>query len=107
MAITNISQVTGATTTPGSPIFLDIVELDLDASYPAGGYTEFTSTLASTIGEGRTLLGVVQLNFPIAVHVQYNKATDKLQCYTEALVEHSGSDNLSSATDLRLLVISI
>ena len=59
MAITNETLAASFGGAPGQPTFVDIVTLDLDASYPAGGYPEFYAiTLAPIIGEGKTILGL-------------------------------------------------
>ena len=107
MAIGNVSKVSGGGQAPALAVFADLVELDLDNSYVTGGYTGLSDTLAAVIGKGRTILGLIQVNYPTAHFVEYVASTDALMVKTEALVEVSGATDLSGVTDLRLLVISI
>lgn len=107
MAITNVSSKDRVGFAPGAPVFLDVVELDLDDSYPnPAGYANFSDTIESVIGKGRTILGVFQVNQPAAWICRYNPATDALHVYTEALAEAANGANLATMADVQLLVVS-
>jgi hypothetical protein len=116
MALANITQPAAAGNAPGDPIFHKIVELDLDASYPAGGYDMAAGTadriaLDAVIGADKTILAVVQqTQHAIAVKgitVTWDYANTKLRVWDAATgLEMAGATNLSSVTNLQLLVIA-
>jgi len=115
MTLANISAVAAAGNAPGDPVYTQVVELDLDASYPANGYPMVEGTDADrtalnvVIGKGKTVLAVVQqTQHAIAakgITVTWDFANTKLRVWDAATgLEIAGAVDLSSVTDLQLLV---
>lgn len=109
MTITNPTAVRSAGGAPGDPLYHDLIAVDLDASYPTGGYLTFSTTVQGIIGKGRTVLGIKQVNFPGATKhfAEYDEANDKLKMliYTTA-IEAAGSADLSDHVGVKLLITS-
>lgn len=107
MALGNVSSVDRVGFAPGEPTYCDVVELDLDTSYPATpGYTDFASAVEAYIGKGKTIVAVAQLNQPAAFICRYDGTA--LRVYTEALVEVADTVDLVAAgmVGVQLLVVS-
>lgn len=109
MAVTNVDLQIAAGGAPGQPMFVDLVQLDLDASYPAatGGYP-IDDLLAAQVGTGRTFIGIVcQNNIPgVAIWCAYDQVNGKLQCYDWAGAEIANGTNLAAVVNLELGFLS-
>lgn len=83
MSIANISLVDSIGGAPGDPVFADLVELDLDNAYPAGGYTTLATVLQDAIGKGKTILSVEQQNSPgtVKIKTKYDYDAGSLMAY--------------------------
>ena len=59
------------------------VQIDLDDSYPTGGYTDFTATIQAITGIGTrfTIVGVVQQSPCGGYKVWWDRANDTLMVY--------------------------
>jgi hypothetical protein len=111
MAISNVALQDEIGRGPGQPTFKDVVTLDLDGAYPAGGYATFNASVAPTIGAAKTILAVVQ-NWTTggaaqAVLAQYDRVADKLVMISPLTgVEHLPGANLAAVVGLELTIIS-
>ena len=120
MAITNVAASVLTGQAPGDPVYMDLVTLDLDATYPAGGY-DFSAGAAARllldaqIGAGRTIVDVKATTNHAAPSTaantllfQWDPANDKLMVLlnTTAAEVAAGDADLSGVTDLGLLFIS-
>lgn len=121
MAITNVAKIgnqgLGAT---NKVEFINLVDLDLDASYPnagggAGGYPSFSATIQTAIGTDRTIIGIIQEGPSGPAGFDYicrwNRVTDKLQVFQSngaaaAFIEIANGVSLATVTNLRFLVFS-
>lgn len=108
MALTLLASQAKAGFAPGDPMYIDVITLSLDNSYPTGGYA-FDALFASSIAKGRTILGVTQNNEPgsVKIHPRYVRSTGKLM----AIVQSTGAEvaaavDLSSVVGLELVVLS-
>jgi hypothetical protein len=110
MSITNVALGSQAGQAPGSPVYKDIVTLDLDASYPQYGYPDFNATVAGVIGAGKTILSVEQNNFPGNVIAKYDRTNDKLVIFEVAagptISEVGNGVSLATITGLELVITS-
>ena len=107
MAITNVALTDHIGYAPGQPTFVDVVTLDLDATYPAGGYPNFTATVEAIIGKGKQILHVGFNNTPgtTKVYPLYDIANDKLVMNDWAGAENVVVD-LSGCVGLELVIFS-
>lgn len=108
MAITNVAIASQSGGAPGNPEYTDIVTLDLDNSYPAGGYPDFNASVKDAIGPDRTIMHVAQNNYPgtTKVEAKYDRANDKLVCFDGAFAEIAGAVDLSGVVGLELVITS-
>ena len=106
MAITNVELKAAFGGAPGQPTFTDIVEIDLDSSYPeaTGGYAGIAAILQAVIGADKTIISMEQQNYPAPFFCSYDRANDKLQVYTEALVEVANAVDLAAMANVEFLV---
>ena len=108
MAITSITYKDKNGQAPGDPFGYVVVTLNLDATYPIGGYAGFKALVLAAckgyISTDITILNVEQNNFPMAVWCTYDRLNDKLRCFDDALVEYIDTSDLHLATGLELVV---
>lgn len=116
MALTNVAVVTGTSVkAPIGPVFVDRITLDLDDSYPSGGYASFSDTIKDVLGQGssRTLVAVQQASPAGGYILHWDRSNDKLIIYygnndagaDGPLIENATAD-LSLITGVELLVFS-
>jgi hypothetical protein len=107
MALTIGTKAAYAGAAPGDPLFIDIVPVAFDNSYPTGGEAA-EALIQAKIGPSRTILAVMQngLNSGSAINVRWVRSTGKLMALDWAGAEIAGTTDLSSVTDLELVVIS-
>jgi hypothetical protein len=108
MALTNVTLKYQAGFAPGEPNYRDIVTLDLDASYPTGGYPEFNAAVAAVIGPDKTIQHIAANNIPgsPAVIPMYDRTNDKLVCYDFAGAEVTNATDLQAVVGLELVIFS-
>jgi hypothetical protein len=92
---------------PGSPVFVDIVPLTGDDSYPDGGY-DITALIQAKIGAGRTIVAVLQVGEDPADTwlSRWDRANGKLMLMTEALAQVSATTDVQTFANVDHLVIS-
>lgn len=105
MAAEDVTLITQAGQKPSAPTFVDVVDVEGEASYTTGG---LVIGLQALIGEGKTILGVL---IPYVVGNgdakwgQYDAANDKLIALTAAGAEVTATTDLTGQV-LRLYVLS-
>jgi len=113
MAITNVAAVgTQGPQCSNKPVFIDRVDLDLDASYPTGGYTTISTTIKAVIGANKTIIAIQQASPCGGYKLFWDRTNDKLMAYQGAAglgadSEVSNATNLSTITNCEFIVISI
>lgn len=103
MAIT-VNSNPGSIAQPSAPQVLRVLNVDLDASYPTGGYDIAPSLLGGTIIWSET----VAVLDTVLKFVKVNRATNKLQVFVDASgapgAEAAGSSDQSGIVGLEVAV---
>ena len=110
MSITNVALVGNQGLGHTAKVhFLNLFDLDLDNSYPSGGYSAFAATVKGVIGTDKTIIAILQASAAGGYRLVYNRTTDKLMAYWCAgagapMEEVTGSTTLVALTNCEFLV---
>jgi hypothetical protein len=117
MALGSMARLTQGGQAPQNAVFVDVVTLVGDSSYPTNGSTGLEAKLQALAGgAGRTVLGVIPQKAS-GYHLEYDRANGKLLVYrigaldgnaasAQALTEVTNGVDLSAVT-FTLLVLSV
>lgn len=112
MAISNVALVGNQGLGHTSKVhFLNLLDLDLDNNYPAGGYAGIGASLKAAIGTDKTIIGFLQMTDGGGYNLKYDRANDKLKVLQGAAgagpdEEVAGGTNLAAITNVEFLVWS-
>jgi hypothetical protein len=93
--------------TPVGSLYVDVVTFNTTGNYATGGYLSFATSLASAIGAGRTILGIIGLETQ-GYTLEYAAATDALKVYVSSTgaADTEFTPGALALTGLKILVIS-
>jgi hypothetical protein len=109
--IANLSLVSKAGYDPGNPIFIDVLNFDLQADYNVAGLLLFSAAVKASLGTNRTVIGVFAVDCK-GLLPYYKVATDTLIFRWGAYTGGDGplidvpTGNMAGYTSVRLGVIS-
>jgi len=84
-----------------------LVQFDLDGSYTTGGYTTFSTSVATILGSKITMVGARQTSPAGGYRLFWDRANDKLMVYeyptTKGVsTEVANGTNLAAITDVEM-----
>ncbi len=120
MATSNHAALQTDGNAPGDPSWVDLISLDLDASYPAGGYdfavgTAERTALDAVIGKGKTIYAAMAQTVHAApstaastLDFVWDAANDTLMAFisTTGVEAAAGDADMSGVTGLVLVLFS-
>lgn len=88
------------------PMFFYKVPVTLDASYPTGGYTSFSSSLAAKIGLGKSIVAILPAGNCGGYVPSWDATNDTLQIYWGAAGQGANTE-VTNATDLSAVTVQL